>query len=166
MTHEEEEELRALAILSTDAAQVLADYYEQGGQPTRAQMWRRAMGLLPGEPSGCSLGVPDLCVDQPPTTKQDPRRNMMIWVLHHVASRRALAKHFGVSLTRVVQIIADVERRAMVHAWHEANAPTMAATVRLRAAGAIDLRRAELGEPPPDDWPRPHRARGPRVDSE
>lgn len=156
VTREDEEKLRGLALEGTDearvAAMVLADYYEQSGQLTRAQMWRRAMGFVPNEPSGCSLGIPDLHVVMPPTTTQDPRRNMMIWILHHVVSRRALAKLFGVSLTRAVQVIDDGEWRVIAHARREARLPTMAATVRLIAAGAIDSR-FELGEPPPDDWP-------------
>jgi hypothetical protein len=159
---ETEEKLRELALAAADddaardAALVLIDYYEEHGQPTRAQMWRRVLGLVPGAPSGCSLGIPDLCVEQSPKTSQDPRRNAMIWILHHSMSQRAIAKLFDLSLTRVAQIIADVDRRTRANVLREVKRPTMAATVRLRAAGAIDLS-CELGDLPPDDWPLPRR---------
>jgi hypothetical protein len=164
LPYEDEEKLRKSALTSVEAAIVLADYYEEHGQPSRARMWRQAKGLLPGVPSGCSLGIPDLHITRSPTSKQDPRRNAMIWLLHHVASRRSLAKMFGVSLTRIVQIIADAEKRVRSNAIHEARSPTLAATARLRSAGALN----DLGYcyrdsnvPPPEGWPRtrPHEKR-------
>lgn len=157
LSYEDEERLRKSALTSVADAIVLADYYEVHGQPTRAWMWRKEKGLVPGEPSGCSLGIPDLHTTMASTSKQDPRRNAMIWLLHHVVSRRSLAKMFGISLTRVVQIIADAEKRARSNMIHEARRPTLAATTRLLSAGALrDLGYwyRDTGAPPPEDWPR------------
>lgn len=148
LTIEGEAELRKQARASGNARAILADYYEESGQPSRAAMWRD-----PDRPGGVD---PDLVVPDKSSCAEDSRRAAMIWLLQHVMSERAVAKAFNVSGTRVRQILRQIDRDIRVIEGAERRRPTMAATQRLAAAGALlphDERSVGFGELPPADWP-------------
>ena len=134
-----EEELRAAAGAEDGAIAVLADFYEQNGQPSRAALWRdptRArQGLFSAPPDFLLMSNSDI----------DPRRNAMIWLLLNVIqetdnatiTRRWLAALFGLSSSRLGQIGSGRDRLIRAAALIECRKPTMRATQRLLLAGAI-----------------------------
>jgi hypothetical protein len=153
LTIEGEAELRKQARASDNARAILADYYEESGQPSRAAMWR--------EPRTVGIGVdPDLNVPDKSSCAEDSRRAAMIWLLQHVMSERAIAKALDVSGTRVRQILHRLDRDILTIKAAELRHPTMAATQRLGAAGALRSASMDVfGEPPPADWPMNRRRR-------
>jgi len=98
--------LRKDAQTSPAAAQVLADFYEECGQPTRAKMWRRPIS------NGSKGTTPDLVAKRSPWSKVDPRRDALVWLLRNVLKTAELAKLFGISSTRVTRI-ADKEQESV-----------------------------------------------------
>jgi hypothetical protein len=168
-----------------EAIAILADYYEQHGQPSRAALWRELLS-----PSARTkrryvlMEVPDLLTRPPapiagsirhtPQRSQTPdcRRNQMIWLLRTQGlSVRKTAKAIGISPTRVEQIVALENRRLGAHAKAEQLRPTLKATERLVAVGALSGDRpTRYGhrerwfdldvEEPPQDWPAEHKRRG------
>ncbi len=150
-----EQGLRALthAKGAREAADVLADFYEQCGQPSRAKLWRD-MRIRPRKRNPADL------------INQDPkwRRKVMIWLLGHVAPRSTVARAFRSSPEMVRIRSREVEQRICEVANAERHHPTMAATLRLQAAGALlapfEQRAFELGTPPPESWPVTQREGG------
>lgn len=147
------------------AIAILADFYEQHGQPSRAALWREQL-------SGNPTRVPDLLTRPHRPQGTDCRRSQMIWLLRKQGtSVRKVARAFDLSGTRVEQIVALEDRRIRMHARNEQLHPTLKATERLVAAGALsgdrptrrghqeswfDLCEDEL----PEDWPAEHKRRG------
>ena len=157
------------------AISILADFYEQYGQPSRAALWREQlvpMGERPlGRRSRVLEEVPDLLTRPPRSRASDCRRNQMIWLLRKQGGTvRKVGAAFGLSATRIEQIVALEDRRINMHAKDEQLWPTLKATERLVAAGALAgdrPARPGLHEPwfdlcdlPPDDWPAEHKRRG------
>lgn len=151
-----ESALRDDAKTSAAAALVLADFYEERGQPTRAKMWRRTTGI-----ANCIDGVLDLFVrHSPPYGKMDPRRDAMVWLLHNVLSSATIARLFRISKDRPRQIAHKQERFICWFGYQETGRPTMAATQRLIEAHALrpmpdpfSARDHVLGDIPPETWP-------------
>lgn len=151
------------------AIAVLADFYEERGQLTRAALWRE---LLSSKGSSATVNdVPDLLTRPHRSPAPDCRRNQMIWLLRKQgASVRKVGSAFGLSATRVEQIVAVEDRRINVHARNEQLRPTLAATKRLVAVGALPADQPtrhgrqepwfDLCEEPPGDWPAEHKRRG------
>jgi len=125
-----------------DAAQILADFYEQLGQPSRAALWRGATRVYARRKVPADLVV------------QDPQwqRKVMMWLLGHVTSYANVSRAF-----RSTYLGHDVEQKICSTANDERHHPTMAATLRLQAAGALPKPYVQgsftLGECPPDHWP-------------
>lgn len=154
LTIEGEAELRKQAVVSDSAREILADYYEESGQLSRAAMWRD-----PERPRGVD---PDLNVPDKSSCAEDSRRAAMIWLLQHVMSERTIAKAFDISGTRVRQILHRLDRDIRAIEKTERLRPTMAATQRLSAAGALlprGTRMLGFGEELPADWPANRRSR-------
>jgi len=165
--------LRAQALDATKrsdrkaAIAILADFYEEHGQLSRAVLWRAQL-----DPNGARREVPDLLtrLHRPPAV--DCRRNQMIWLLRKQgASVRKVATAFDLSATRVEQIVALEDRRIGMHVRNEQLRPTLKATERLVAIGALSGDRPtrhgkqELWfdldvDEPPQDWPAEHKRRG------
>lgn len=142
--YQREMDLRGQAS-SKEAAAVLADFYEEHGQPSRAMLWR--------QPRHPKRKIPaDLVIHDP---KQ--RRKAMMWLLHHVADTRTIASAFRSSRSWTLTLVAEIEKAICEAANVERHCPTMAATQRLQAVGALpprfDRGSFALGEIPPDDWP-------------
>lgn len=141
-----EQELRALTYVkgAKEAASILADFYEQHGQPSRAMLWRRVTRV--------QRRAADLVV-------QDPKwqRKVMMWLLGNVARQTVVARAFRLSQTWAKTLTRDVERRICEVANAERHHPTMAATLRLQTAGALpksfERGAFRLGEVPPESWP-------------
>jgi len=136
-----------------DAARILADFYEQHGQPSRAALWRESR-IHPLK----KLPV-DLLVHAEPQ-----RKKAAMWLLGHVLSRAELIAAFR-STKAVVAICRNrINREICEAANRERHHPTMSATQRLQKAGALPQRYDagifELGELPPDSWPRTFVDRG------
>ncbi len=150
--YQHEQELRALTRVkgAKEAALVLADFYEQHGQPSRAMLWRAQRRSA------------DLVV-------QDPkwRRHAMIWLLSHVASQTVISRAFRISKSSVQTWKSATERRICEVANEERHHPTMAATRRLQAAGALpkpfEPGAFKLGEVPPESWPLTRERKAPRA---
>ncbi len=152
MTHHDyrrEHELRVLvgASGSQEDARVLADFYEQHGQLSRAQLWRTKRRINKRAGNAADLLV------------QDPkwRRKVMMWLLGHVTTQAHVASAFRSSPSWARTLIREVEVRICAAANEERHHPTLAATVRLQAVSALPPRfergTYELGEPPPESWP-------------
>jgi hypothetical protein len=151
------------------AISVLADFYEEHGQPSRATLWREQ--LDPHRHYGPCLppAVPDLLTRPHRPQGFDCRRNQMMWLLRQQGvNGRKVGIAFGLSATRVEQIIALEDRRIRMHARNEQKAPTLKATTRLIAAGAFGQRPGvwdsvqpqggfHFGDEPPEDWPAEHK---------
>ena len=155
-----EQALRALtrskAGGAREAALVLADFYDERGQPSRAQLWRR-----PRPTHAQRLPADDL------NRNQRDRRKTVMWLIEHVLSVSAIASAFRSSLTWTRALIYQVEAKIRAAANEERHHPTMAATQRLQAAGALPSSYARgtfvFGEEPPESWPitRPREKRKP-----
>ncbi len=158
-----------------DAIAILIDFYEENGQPTRAELWRRAVRALSSRAVHAERTIdlrtpPDLMTKRAtPSAPVDPRRNAMMWLLHqlsdHLAglvrftSYRALGAAFGIGGQMVKHYVARGDNIIGHAAATETDQPTMRATQRLAAAGALrggDLHLYEI-EIPPHDWPLTHR---------
>jgi hypothetical protein len=126
---------------------VLADFYEQNGQPSRAVLWR-TKSLL----KGAAAPPADLVVRDPKW-----RRKVMMWLVGHVTGHAAVARAFKSSPSWTGALIRDVTRKICLAANAERHYPTLAATRRLQAAGALpkpfEWEPFELGEVPPESWP-------------
>jgi len=139
-----EQDLRALTRVkgAKEAALILADFYEQRGQPSRAMLWRRSARVYAQRKAGADLIV------------QDPKwqRKVVMWLLCHVTSLAAVARAFRLSAPW-----HEVESKICEAANAERHCPTMVATLRLQAAGALPKQFVpaafELGELPPESWP-------------
>jgi hypothetical protein len=137
---------------SPEDANVLADFYEQQGQPSRARLWRDARRVC-----GRAGNAADLVV-------QDPkwRRKVMMWLVGHVESYAAVARAFKSSSSWTRTLIREVEIKICEAANAERHNPTMPATLRLQAERALPGRfersAFELGEMPPESWPATHQS--------
>jgi hypothetical protein len=153
-----ERELRLLVGTSgsREDARVLADFYEQHGQLSRAKLWRteRRINKRAGNAA-------DLLVKDPKW-----RRKVMMWLLGHVTTQAHVASVFRSSPSWARALIREVEVRVCDAANEERHHPTMAATLRLQAVGALPAPYVRgafvLGYPPPESWPttstkQPHR---------
>lgn len=169
-------ELRAKALDASKRAiedrraaiAVLADFYEQHGQPSRATLWRAQLASAKDpEPRYVPHDVPDLQTRERRFQDPDPRRNQMIWLLRKLdLSVRTVAAAFDLSATRIAQIVGHEDRRIRMHAKKEQLRPTLKATERLVVAGALPGDRParsdretwfDLCEEPPEDWPAEHK---------
>ena len=125
-------------------ATVLADFYEQHGQPSRAALWRSVMRV--------QRHPADLVVQD-----SSWRRKVAMWLAGHMTSQTVVGRHFRSSASWTKTLIHEVERKICEVANAERHWPTMAATQRLQAAGALppqfDRGVFKLGEAPPDSWP-------------
>lgn len=132
---------------SLEDARILADFYEQHGQLSRAKLWRDTRRV-----NGRAANAADLVV-------QDPkwRRKVMMWLVGHVESQAAVARAFKSSPSWARSLISEVEHKICAAANAERHRPTMGATRRLQAAGALPKQfergTFELGEIPPESWP-------------
>lgn len=185
---EREEELRAIARrehgadhFTNGGTAILADFYEHHGQPTRATLWREHERLME---LGAARGFPpDLMLKKNSLSPVDPRRNAMIWLLDGVqkhletidlmAAMRFPIKfsaYFKLTYPTIRTIVKQRDRVIWEAAVAECNFPTMRATQRLAAIGALPMptpgvksdapwRRATAErflsdvELPPDTWP-------------
>jgi len=165
-------DLRAQALDATKRADrkaaiaILADFYEEHGQLSRAALWRTQL-----VPNGARREVPDLLTRHRPQAS-DCRRNPMIWLLRKQgASVRKVAAAFDLSATRVEQIVEIEDLRICTLAKNEQLRPTLKATERLVAIGALSGDRpTRYGhqerwfdldvDEPPQDWPAEHKRRG------
>jgi hypothetical protein len=148
-----EQHLRRQAISNSRNASarghalVLADFYEQQGQLSRASLWRYWATLRRRRAVADDLLGPD--------PKQ--KRRVMMWLLRHVVSRGDVARLFKSSPSWARHTIATVEKAVCEAANRERHQPTLAATQRLQAAGALpkpyEQGTFRLGEEPPDYWP-------------
>lgn len=149
-----EAQLRADAETDVDASGVVADFYEERGQLTRAKMWRTEPYRLLATEDGESLLPPDLFAETSHWTRFDPRRNLMMWVTHFTVTLSSLARHFGISRERCRQIIDKQWREIALESSREALFPKTPATRRLVRVGALTPFDAKKrGEMPPDTWP-------------
>lgn len=165
-----------------DAISILADFYEEHGQPSRAALWREQLLEAGQRPIGRQHHeleeLPDLLTRTLPTFQAlDFRRSQMIWLLRKqgVSARkigaafRILAFNPNFSATRVEQLVRHEDQRIRIHATYEQLWPTLKATQRLIAAGALSGDRpTPTGRPaawfdfcelPPEDWPAEHKRR-------
>lgn len=129
-----------------EAARVLADFYEQRGQPSRAALWRcNARVHAQREPA-------DLIIRD-----KSWRRKVAMWLAAHVSSQAAVARAFRSSSSWTNTLIEEVETTICEAANAERHHPTMAATVRLQVAGALPRPYERgpflFGDPPPENWP-------------
>lgn len=128
------------------AASILADFYEQHGQPSRAALWRRCMRVH-AQRKPADLVVQD----------SSWRRKVAMWLAGHMTSQTIVGRHFRSSASWTRTLIHEVERKICEAANAERHWPTMVATQRLQAVGALppsfDRGVFELGEVPPENWP-------------
>lgn len=151
--------LRAAAGLDEGASAVLADFYERDGQLSRAALWRdrdRARRTLFATP-------PDFLVESVKGPRRrlnatvDPRRNVMLWLLYGVIYGRrgkdryyvdlkqarleadVVAEYFGLSRSTIHQVVTERDRMIWESARRERATPTLRATQRLIAAGALRI---------------------------
>lgn len=173
--HVTEIELRKLAIAgSKESAIVLADFYEERGQPSRARLWRARAVIAVTH----WANIPDLLTpDVGPYGKCDPRRTSMIGLLSRVMRPTAIARAFDLSPGNIRQIITRQNERVRYNASYEIDkaqrtACGMPAVRRLVAARALttpgripgmdsgcnSLLPYAFGDVPPETWPatRPH----------
>lgn len=151
-----------------DAIMVLADFYEEHGQHTRARLWRQAARV---EERRIDLrDPPDLMTKRAmPSAPVDPRRNAMMWLLWQLhehapqcltrfTSHRAIGAAIGIGAGMVRHYIARHDNIIRHAAVEERTRPTMRATQRLKEAGALRgemyLHEIEL---PPDEFPLTYR---------
>jgi len=131
------------------AASILADFYEQHGQPSRAALWRSDMRVH-AQKHPADLVVQD-------SGWRDSRRKVAMWLASHMTSQAVVGRAFRSSASRTQRMIHEVERKICEAANAERHWPTMAATQRLQAIGALppqfDRGTFELGETPPESWP-------------
>lgn len=174
---ETEQALRVDALDATtnitarhEAISILADYYEQSGQFSRALLWRELL-VVAANRHALLEEIPDLLTRPNKPKEFDCRRNQMMWLLRKQGeSVRKVGAAFALSATRVEQIVALEDRRINMYAKKEQLWPTLKATERLIAAGALDGDRPnrsgrqepwfDLCDLPPDDWPTEHKQRG------
>lgn len=157
------------------AISILADFYEQHGQPSRAALWRAHLVAESKRPIARRHAlleqIPDLLTRLHRPQAFDCRRSQMVWLLRKQGGIvRKIGSAFGFSATRVEQIVALEDRRINVHARDEQLRPTLKATERLVAAGALPGDRPcragrqelwfDLCDLPPDDWPTEHKRHG------
>lgn len=143
-----ERDLRTLTKTegSQETAHVLADFYEMHGQPSRARLWRETRLISRHRPPA------DFLV-------RDPiwRRKVMMWLLGNIQSQAAVARAFKSSASWTRVLIDQVKTKICEAANAERHHPTMSATLRLQAAGALppsfEPGPFELGDVPPDEWP-------------
>jgi hypothetical protein len=146
-----EQELRALANTSNgfgvpEGRLVLADFYERHGQLSRASLWRA---------SSRSITPADQCVA--PTS----HRKVMVWLMRcHSWDPKTVVRVLRSTETWVGRANNEIEEKVHQAANMELFSPTLAATQRLRAAGALPLwtfgkLRSRLLDVflPPDSWP-------------
>lgn len=119
-----------------DATAVLADFYEQRGQLSRAALWRRP------ERDERTEGERDrTCVKASAyPSPVDPRRDAMIWVLCLVNLPFAtIGEAFKLSASRIREVANRVDREIYFAARSE-RLKSDFVFCRLRAAGAILMR--------------------------
>ncbi len=159
--YQHEQDLRSQTRMkgAKDAAQILADFYEQLGQPSRAMLWRRTVRVH------AQRRPADLIV-------QDPKwqRKVMMWLLGHVTSQAAVASAFRSSKRCTKTLIREIESKICAAANVERHYPTMAATLRLQATRALprpfEQGAFELGEVPPESWPITSKQRPPKPQNQ
>lgn len=179
-SHEHERLLRAAALDTSKGGRadrkatiaILADFYEQNGQLSRAALWRELLSpQLRDRRRHVLIETPDLLTRPHQPQAPDCRRNQMIWLLRTQGlSARKTAAAFGLSATRVEQIVVIEDRRINEYARNEQLRPTLKATERLVASGALPgdhpTRHGrqepwfDLVDEPPQDWPAEHKRRG------
>lgn len=115
------------------ATDVLADFYEERGQQSRAAMWRR-----PDRDEKTNGERDRTCVKTVARPSPvDPRRDAMIWILCLTGlSFTAVGNAFQLSVTRVSQIANRIDREVYLAA-RAARLNMDSVTRRLRAAGAV-----------------------------
>lgn len=143
-----EQDLRAQtrAKGAKEAALILADFYEQHGQPSRAMLWRRLVRVH-AQRCPADLVIQDL----------KWQRKVLMWLLGHTTSQAQIARAFKSSASWTRELIQEVEIKICEAANMERHRPTMAATLRLQAAGALprpfERGAFALGNAPPENWP-------------
>lgn len=166
---------KACTIARLEAISILADYYEEHGQGSRAALWREQLVDVKKRPADRQHPlleeVPDLLTRVHRLKEFDCRRSQMVWLLRKQGGTvRKVGAAFKLSPTRVEQIVALEDQRINTHSRDEQLRPTLKATERLLAAGALagdrPTRRGHqepwfgFCELPPDDWPAEHKRRG------
>lgn len=148
--YHQEQLLRALMVKERSAAvaSVLADFYEQRQQLTRAKMWRDAANAR----DELRRRVPDLTAQ----SVQYHRKSLM-WLLAHCTKIIDVARLFKSSPSWASVLIHEVETQICEAANMERHHPTLAATRRLQIARALPPPYGRgvfrLGETPPESWP-------------
>lgn len=143
-----EQELRAQTRVkgAREAASILADFYEQHGQPSRAALWRRDVRVHAQRKHPADLVVQD----------SSWRRKVAMWLAGHMTSQAVVGRAFRSSASWTRTMIHEVESKICEVANAERHWPTMAATRRLQAVGALppqfDRGAFKLGETPPESW--------------
>jgi hypothetical protein len=129
-----EQELRLAARGSQPGSQdVLADFYEEHGQLSRAALWRRS------ESDERTEGERDrVCVKKfARLSPIDPRRDAMIWILCLTGMPfTAVGKAFKLSVSRVREVANRIDREVYLAARAE-RLRTEPVARRLRTAGAV-----------------------------
>lgn len=129
------------------AAAILADFYEQRGQLSRTLRWRQSWRVH-AQRRPADLIAQDL----------RGHRQALMWLLSNSVSQAAVARLFRSSVSRTSTLIRNIERGICIEANEERHYPTMAATLRLQAVGALPPRfergTFELGDVPPESWPQ------------
>jgi hypothetical protein len=148
LDYQHEQQLRTLMAVERSAhvASVLADFYEQRGQLSRAELWR-VEALAKRRRRVADLVIYD--------TKW--RRKTMLWLLAHFTSHKALASTFKSSSYWVSTSVHEVDAAISAAANAERHHPTLRATLRLQSARALPPRYVrgafQLGDAPPESWP-------------
>ena len=85
------------------------------------------------------------------------RRKVAMWLAGHVTNQTIVGRCFRSSASWTRTLVHEVERKICAAANAERHWPTMVATQRLQAVGALPpsfVRGViELGEAPPESWP-------------
>ena len=80
-----------------------------------------------------------------------------MWLLGQITSQTVVARAFKSSSSWARTLIREVETRICTVANEERHCPTMAATLRLQAVGALpkpfERGTFKLGALPPESWP-------------
>ena len=107
------------------AAHILADFYEERGQPSRANLWRDEKRT-----HGKVWHAADLI-----SWDTRWRHMVMMWLLGHVMSQAEVARHFNASRSGTRDLIREVKTAIVEAANAERHHPTLKATLRLQVYG-------------------------------
>lgn len=149
LDYQQEQHLRALmaAERSADVACVMADFYEQRGQVSRAELWR-----IEATARRWHRRVPDRVI-----CDVKWQRKVMLWLFSHFMSHAEAARAFRSSVSWARTLSHQVETAICEAANMERQHPTLEATRRLQVARALPppyVRGVfQLNETPPESWP-------------